>query len=380
MANKTANNILFISIDPLEYRRRLLNHIETAVDNGLQVFVIAPSGKRQSGWEKRNRYRVKRIYLRYSKGPLKFIQFNLKIFFHLLFNHYAIIQARGLWVLPALIFSGKMKKPTIIYDAHEYFVGLSIFDNRRFRKSLWMKIEKKAIPDANLLITVSEPIAQKYQQRYHELSRIEVIRNLPSLQSLSAPLDERYKFKYEMPVVLFHGYFMAHRGLENLVKAVSITENVMLLLVGKGPLEQTLRQLSLSLNISDRVQFMDFVANEQLIPFASQADIGATLLEPVSENHRYALPNKFFEYIMAGIPVLASNIPTLEQYIRRYETGKTVDASDPEKIAKGLQYMLSNKDEYEKWKQNARSAAEELNWEKEAGKLSQYYTAFKQDL
>lgn len=367
------NSILFITIDPIEYRRRLLSHIESAEQKSMDIVVLAPGKKGQPKLESHNFFLLKRIFLHFEKGPLKFIQFNLKVFLHLLFHRYSLIQARGLWVLPAVLFIGAIKKSILIYDAHEYFPGLSIFENRPLRRTFWLWIERKAIPIVKLLITVSEPIAKAYLLRYPDLAKIEVIRNLPPKQSPSLPIEDPFRIAYSQPVILFHGYFLKHRGLENLIRAISLINNAILLLVGEGPLEPKLRQLIRSLNLSKRVEFRKFVPNDKLISFASQADIGVTLLEPVSENHRYALPNKLFEYVMAGLPVLGSNFSTIEHYINQFQVGRTVDPTNPAQIAQELIFMLTEKEVYDKWKKNCVKATKELNWEIESKKLKQLY-------
>ena len=124
-----------------------------------------------------------------------------------------------------------------------------------------------------------------------------------------------------------------------------------------------------SLNISERVKFKPFVANKFLISFISQAHIGVSLLEPVSDNHRFALPNKLFECIMAGLPVLASDIPTHHHYIRKYEVGFVVDAASSQSIGDGIKQMLTSQQQWEKWHKNCLAAAKELNWEKEEEKF-----------
>jgi glycosyltransferase involved in cell wall biosynthesis len=110
-----------------------------------------------------------------------------------------------------------------------------------------------------------------------------------------------------------------------------------------------------------------------LISTAAGADLGIVLFEPTSLNYTYALPNKFFEYIMAGIPVLASNIETFEEYINQYKVGMTVDPSNVMAIAQTIKIMLSDEIKLKKWRDNARKASDVLNWENESAKLKKIY-------
>ncbi len=101
--------------------------------------------------------------------------------------------------------------------------------------------------------------------------------------------------------------------------------------------------------------------------------MGVVLFEPGSLNYASALPNKFFEYIMAGIPVLASQIKTFQDYIDKYQFGTTVDPKDVEEIAKTIQSMLADDERLERWRRNAKSASEKLNWDSEAKKMNKIY-------
>lgn len=166
---------------------------------------------------------------------------------------------------------------------------------------------------------------------------------------------------------------MAERGLEQIIDAVNDIPDVNLVLLGEGPLENDLRRRVRDHNLNDRIIFHRFVPIHQLISFISQADLGLSLLIPESENHRYALPNKFFEYIMAGVPVLASSIPTLEEYIRTYKVGRTVDPENRQQLAHTIQEMLNDPAALQTWKNNCRSAAKILNWEAEAIHLRKIY-------
>jgi glycosyltransferase involved in cell wall biosynthesis len=369
--------ILYVTIEPIEYRRRILNQIETARQAGFEVEIFSLGEKGKDYKESIDRLNVKKITVPLDKGPLKFIIFNLKLFFKFFLKKYDIVHFRGLWVIPAVILRQLFNKSILIYDANEYFAGLGIFDKRPIRRAVWLSIEKMIVKKVNVLITVSEPIAGLYKKRYPVLNKIEVIRNLPSYQIPKLPDDNSLRINLKHPFVLFHGYFMPGRGLENLIKAISEINNINLLLVGEGSIESSLRLLVKKLNLEHKVHFQKFVGNDFIVSFASQADVGVSLLEPVSLNHKFALPNKFFEYIMAGVPVLASRIPTLEEYISKYNVGMVTDPTDPKQISESIKSMIENPEQLREWKDNCFKAARILNWEKESQKLSSIYESFK---
>jgi glycosyltransferase involved in cell wall biosynthesis len=152
---------------------------------------------------------------------------------------------------------------------------------------------------------------------------------------------------------------------------------VHLLLIGSGEIRDRLVNLVKMENLEDRVFFQGFIPTEQLISVTAQGDIGAVLFEPSSLNYAAALPNKFFEYIMAGVPVLCSNIKTLSWYVERFNLGLTVDPADIEAIRETIVNMISDRDRLGQWKANALRAALELNWEQEEKKLIGLYEKFR---
>ena len=364
--------ILYISIDPIENRRRVLNEMKTARRAGFEVEAISIA----TGSNRRIPFKLTHITVPFCSGPLKFIWFNFVLLLRTLFRKYEVIHLRGLWVVPAVLIRQLFNPSRLIYDAHEYFPGLGVYQKQPLKRDFWLWFERKIAPLLDLLITVSEPIAERYRARYPNLKEIAIIRNVPDFQKPQKPESPEYQLHLTPPVVLFHGYFLPQRGLENLIRAIALTDNVTLLLVGEGLLEPVLRELVQTLGLGSRIIFHPFVPNHLIVDFASQADIAATLLEPISDNHKFALPNKFFEYIMSAVPVLAGNTPTMEDYVYRFDVGITVNSEKPQEIADGISTMLSDPERLQTWKENCTKAAKELCWEKESRSLLELYKKY----
>jgi glycosyltransferase involved in cell wall biosynthesis len=144
-------------------------------------------------------------------------------------------------------------------------------------------------------------------------------------------------------------------------------------MIGGGELEEDLKRIVKEKNLTKRVTFMGYLPTDELIRTSARADLGVVLFEPTSINYAYALPNKFFEYIMAGLPVLASNIKTFEYYVGIYQVGLTVDPFDILAISQSLEDMLSDRKKMSQWRSNSLKASKELNWEMEAKKMNQIY-------
>ena len=366
--------ICHITINPIDYERRILNQAQSAIEVGYQVDIISLRLPGNEGGNTQLRPYVWPLETPFYKGGvLKFLHFNWKVFLFLIKKPLEIIHCHDLWVLPAAVILSLFKHCNLIYDAHEFYGGLEVFNRNKIRKKIWMAFEYLAIPRVDVLITVSEPLADLYQKKYPNLKSVRVIRNLPKTEFSDEGLKTSGFPVTKDAVILFQGHFRPGRGLLNLFKAFSEIEDAHLVMIGGGELEEDLKEVVEKKNLAKRVTFMGYLPTDDLIRTTAQADLGIALFEPTSINYAYALPNKFFEYIMAGIPVLASNIKTFEDYIGTYQVGLTVDPSDISAISRKLVDMLSDGEKMRQWRSNARKASKELNWELEAKKLIQIY-------
>jgi len=369
--------ICHLTINPIDYERRIQNQAGSAAETGLRIHIFALAVPGHGSGKKLLPYPVTHIKTPfYRRGILKFLHFNWKLFRLLLFQRIHIIHCHDLWVMPAASLLTILKKTRLIYDAHEYYAGLEIFNHHRLRRKIWMALEQLAIPSVDILLTVSEPLADLYRRKYKHLRAVEVIRNLPKRDPGDRQHSPTSFPAVPRPVIIYQGHFRPGRGLGNLIHAMALTENVHLVLVGGGELEKDLKKLVATCKLEERITFLGYVPNSALISVSAQADLGVVLFEPTSLNYSYALPNKFFEYVMAGIPVLASNIDTFRDYISRYELGMTVDPSDIQAIAAQIQLMLSAPQKLATWRRNAKLAAKELNWNLESLKMNAIYERF----
>jgi glycosyltransferase involved in cell wall biosynthesis len=377
-----------LTINPIDYERRIFNQIETAVRNGYTVYVFAlgrpgepdrESRYTRSGYT-RNGYtyfleRIRTVF--YRGGPLKFISYNLQLLFKLLRGKFDLLHCHDLWVLPAAAAAAWIKGLPLIYDAHEYYAGLEIFRRKRISRFCWLLAERMLIRRAHVVLTVSEKLGERFRDRYPGLPRIEIIRNLPRFEHINPAQKPIFNRVPTDRVLVYHGHFKPGRGLENLIHAVGLTTGVQLWMIGNGEHEAVLKHIVHAENLKDRVHFHDFIPTSELISTSAQGDIGVVLFEPSSLNYAAALPNKFFEYAMAGLAVLCSEIETFRQYLAAYDFGVTVDPADIQAISRTITAMTADSNRLKLWKSNALKAAAELNWEKEEGKLVQIYASLQ---
>ncbi len=136
-----------------------------------------------------------------------------------------------------------------------------------------------------------------------------------------------------------------------------------------GQIVELIRQLDLE----DRVHLKPSVEPSDVIPWTRSADIGASLLANSCLNHDFALPNKVFEYITAGIPVIGTDLAELSNLINSYEIGLVTEL-DPKKIGQSIQYVIDNPKHREKWKRNVDLAVKDYNWESASERFVDAYT------
>lgn len=368
----TGKTICHVTISDASHERRLENQIRLMNEMGMNSILFALRRDHLPEEENRGLTRIIRIGVHHPEGgKRKFLEFNWKIFRKLMSVHCHIIHLHDLWPMPGVILAAWIRRIPVLYDAHEYYRGLEIFRRKKWEKRIWSLAEYIGIRFVDAIITVSEPLLHLYRQTYPVLKRrrAEVVRNVP----------ERWEKRPEMidsgdfPPLIFQGIFKPGRGLPALIKALTLLPEMRLVMVGYGELEQELRQLVRDLHLEDRVWFYGRVSPEEMIPLAARSRIGLVLFEPTSLNYTFALPNKFFEYIQAEIPIISSRIPTFEQIFSQYPYGQLVNPSDPEDIAKAIDHLMSDKELYHRCLKNVSKMKEIFTWEHERMKLKKLY-------
>src|SRR5215213_547355 len=234
----------------------------------------------------------------------------------------------------------------LVYDSHELATGVP------YRERLWALfvrvLERAVIRRCDAVITVSDGIADRLVELHGLRRRPAVVRNVPDVTS--APPGEgrlrRVTGIGDAPLVLHQGASARHRGCEQLVRAMASVPDAELVFLGDegdpGYVD-ALARLARQCGLEERVHFVPSVPLEDLLSHTAEADVGVSLLEDVCENHRLALPNKLFEYVAAGVPVVGSRLPELRRLVEGRRIGWTADASDPVDIARALREALAGR-------------------------------------
>jgi glycosyltransferase involved in cell wall biosynthesis len=317
-------------------------------------------------------YHTFRMKLIFTKGPLFYAEYNIRLFLYLLFQKADILVANDLDTLLANYLASLLRKRKLVYDSHEYFTGVPEIINRPFVKASWESIEKWIFPKLKVIYTVNESIAKLYKDQYGK--EIKVIRNVSNkLEQKTKKTREELGLPQDENIIILQGAGInIDRGAEEAVQAMQYVENALFLIIGSGDVIDTLKEMVTKLNLEDKVLILGKLPYNEMIQYTQNADLGLTLDKDTNINYRYSLPNKVFDYIQAGIPVLASNLVEVANVVKSYHVGEIVESHEPLEIAKKITEMLSE-DKKAVWKESLKVAAEELCWENESLKLKEIY-------
>lgn len=253
-----------------------------------------------------------------------------------------------------------------VYDSHEYAVEMGAERLEwRWRMAPYIRaLERSAITGAKAVITVAVGIARLLRGDHGLATDPVVVRNVPSYQAMPyRPTGDKVR-------VLFHGALARNRNLEDVIESVDYWPPEYELVVrGSGPAEyeRRLRRLAARSAHTRRIQFVGPAPMTELIGLANESDIGVHAISSGTQQTRYSLPNKFFEYVMAGLAVCVTDLPEMGGLVRGYGLGTTF--GEPTASAIGNAVARLSRADIDACKRRAREAARRLCWEVECERL-----------
>lgn len=318
-------------------------------------------------------YRTHRMKLLFEKGALFYAAFNLRLFFLLLFSKFDLVVANDLDTLLACYRASTFRGKKLVYDSHEYFTEVPELIHRRRVQKFWEGIEKRIFPKLKIISTVNDSIAGLYEKKYGK--KLFVVRNIPPLRQLhksksrsdlGLPVDKK--------ILIIQGAGInIHRGNEEMVLAMKHLDGFVLLICGDGDVVPQLKDMVVREQLSEKVKFYSRMPYAELMEFTQNADMGITLDKANNINYKLSLPNKLFDFIHAGIPVLSSDLPEVGKIVREHGVGVITTSHDPEKIAAIIRQTFADEIQMETFRENCRKATQSLTWENECKVLELMY-------
>jgi glycosyltransferase involved in cell wall biosynthesis len=292
-----------------------------------------------------------------------------------------VYHAHDAEALPACYVAASLRRKRLVLDAHELPMSRDDPLARRWPRlsAVARHVFGALLPRCTAIVTSSPRYAEE-MRRHFSVPTVAVVRNVPPFREVSrtSRLKDRLGLGPGVRIALYQGLIQADRGLKTLVHAAQYLDPDIVVVLMGGAEPQTLRQLQefiSSTQVEDRVHILPPVQYAELLEWTSSADLGLVVL-PVdySASILLTLPNKVFEYLMAGLPVLSSRLPAVEDIIGTFAVGEVVPSADPRNIASALNAMVVDSERLDRMRTNAlRAARRELNWEVESRHLVELY-------
>jgi glycosyltransferase involved in cell wall biosynthesis len=358
-------SIVFTVTTDLTYDQRMIR-ISTSLSNAGYDVLLVGRKLRTSIPLSAQPFKQKRINCLFEKGKLFYAEYNIRLFFYLLFKKMDCICAIDLDTILPCYFISSIKKTKRVYGAHELFCEMKEIVTRPAIYKTWKKIERYTVPKFTKGYTVNQPIADEFTKMYGV--QYAVIRNIALLKDIQ-PVEKKEKF------ILYQGAVNEGRCFETLIPAFKDID-CQLVICGDGNFMEQAKLLVAENNLQDKIIFKGKIRPEELIAFTQQAYIGVTLFDDKGLSNYYSLANRFFDYLHAGIPQLCVNYPVYKEINSELPIAVLTDDTSSTNIATQLNNLLVNEVLYNELQQNCLKLRQTLNWQQEEIKLIQFYTAF----
>jgi len=357
--------ITFTVTNDLTYDQRMQRICTSVANAGYDVLLI---GRKlpESLPLKKEVYKQQRIQCTLTKGKLMYLEFNFKLLLLLLFKSMDCYCAIDLDTILPNLFASQIKKRRRVYDAHELFTEQKEIMTRPSIYKVWLAVEKFAVPKFKNGYTVNDFIANEFKRRYGV--HYGVVRNLPKCTKLNPAPDLANRF------IIYQGAVNKGRSFETLIPAMKLVK-ARLVICGDGNFLKQTAQLIKKEEVEDKVAIRGMVAPEELRKITPTAFAGVMLFEGTGLNQYQSLANRFFDYIMAGVPQVCVNYPQYKAINDKYEIASLIEDTNPETIASALNNLLNNTVYYNRLQSNCLRAREELNWEREEKVLVNFYNS-----
>jgi len=365
----STKKVLITFLGNINYDTRCNNLYDTLTANNFDVEFIGFDWMTQGFVETQGNISIHKL----KKGFLS-LSFYLKFIWHikvkLITTKASIIFAEDIYTLPFAVIFGKLKRAMIYYDSRELFGYLAGLKDKKLKQLFWKWTEKFFIRKADYVI-VTGPMDADFLKKDYGLKNIILLRNLPRYYKPELKLDlhSHLQINKSKKLILYQGVLLKGRGIEKVFSVLNELPDHLFVVVGGGEYEEHYQNLSEQMNLTDQVFFLGKLTQEDLPQLTASVDIGVSLIENISTRYYYALPNKLFEYIMAEIPVIVSNLPQMKEIVDKYDVGYAVEFESKAELISAIKKLTEDNNLYASTKQNCRIASQELNWEKEVVSL-----------
>ncbi|MHA2335456.1 MAG: glycosyltransferase family 4 protein [Candidatus Hodarchaeales archaeon] len=369
--------VLMFLLDECNPDMRVLKEAEVLGNQGFKVIIVAARYTKKLSKRQVHNSNVLIIREDIIKKPLiKYFHFWLKCWIKYRKSTSKWIHCHDLNALPPG-FIIKKKGMNLVYDSHDLFPHMLSAVYGKIGYYCFAALEKLMFKRVDHVLTANEGFGRILERNYGKKPTI--ILNLPPKKTFEiiSKFVVKPKNGQKRPVITYMGNIVYNRGYEELVEAAIILNrrevDVEFLIIGTGPLKEKIERLVVNKGISHMFRFTGKLPYLEAMKNTARADIGLILFQP-DPNNWLGVPNKLFEYMACGVPVLASNFPLLREFIKTEDIGVVVNPLKPEMIAKALLLMLTRPEKLDIMRENGIQAFNErYNWHHMVSRMLSVY-------
>jgi starch synthase len=279
-------------------------------------------------------------------------------------EHYDVYWANDFETLPEAARLKHFTGSLTVYDSHEYWSGrMDVRGRWYFPLRLWSRLYEKYLIKHKVDIVVSVN---------HEILSMLAHKNVPSLclynipskhdiQPFTGYFHKLYGLSEEKRVLIFQGGLQKGRGIEFILASAQLfPPQWVVIFMGSGPLELMIHNMSGGVS-KGHIFLHKPVPSQELLNYTAASDLGLCTIESFCLSYQFALPNKFWEYIQAGIPVVSTRLPSMSAIHQRFSIGEEFDEGNTESFIKVIHQIFNN---YESYKESITQAQKEFDYER----------------
>jgi glycosyltransferase involved in cell wall biosynthesis len=350
----------------IHYDTRTTNWVVSLKTKGHQVFFQGYD------WETPGFLTFNRPGIRVQKlakirfSLIYYLRFAADLLFRTLRERFDLYLASDFYSLPFCAAAARFWGAELVYDSREIYSELPSFHDRPLLKKTVVLIEKACLARARC-VTATGQLDSEVLEKLLGIRPIRLLRNFPLRRTDSEKISYSHRFRAKVTgkILVYQGILVPGRGIETLFQLLKMLPTVGLVLLGGGVYGSFYRDLAEKSGVGERVLFAGKIRQRELSKYTAGSDIGMSLIENTCDNNYYALPNKLFEYIMAGLPVVVSDMPQMRAVVEQFGVGAVVPGNDAEGAAKIIKGWEKNPAAYLRMRRNCAHAAGIFNWETE---------------
>ena len=371
-------NNLHISLTEFRNESRVLKETGSIVKYGIAsyVFVAALHGNgldenaniSSNIFLKRFKLYSRRLPKNLIVQVFKYIEFLIRVAIYYKNIQIDMVNIHGIGLLPLGVLLKYWYGAKLIYDTHELETETNGLYGLRKKLAKW--VERNLIRFADQIFVVSESIADQYAADY-QIDRPVVVLNAPIYKAVKKTnrLRDALNIADDATIFLYQGALTVGRGIKILLESFKRLNNpqAVVVFMGYGPLEQMIKS---DAEKYGNIYFHPAIPPDDVLNYTASADLGIHLIRNTCLNHYYCMPNKLFEYTMAGLPCIVSNMKEMAAFVTNYNIGVVAENESPEAIILAIELLLRDIKQLSK---NTKKASKQHSWISQEKKMISVY-------